>query len=59
MQINYVICLLAAFPLSLAFRYVHGAALRHIVGIALGLAFGLFCFGTYEILELKLSTRFS
>jgi hypothetical protein len=46
-QLNYVVCLLLAFPLAEIFRLLptQHATLRHVVGIVIGLLFGLFCFG--------------
>lgn len=50
-QLNYVVCLLLAFPLSELFYLVPASQsqLRHVLGIALGLVFGFFCFGTQMI----------
>ena len=46
-QLNYVLCMVLTYPLAGLFRLIPTSlpALRHIIGITLGLAIGLFCFG--------------
>jgi hypothetical protein len=45
-QVNYVFCMLLAYPLSLLFRLLPTSApsLRNLVAGLVGLAFGVFCF---------------
>ena len=51
LQLNYVVCLVLAYPLAELFRFLptQWSTLRHIVGLLLGLLFGFFCFGTFAV----------
>ena len=50
-KINYVLCLLAVYPLSFLYSFIPTSlpTLRHVVGMLVGFAFGLFCFRSHLI----------
>ena len=45
-QVNYIGCMLLAYPLAVLFRFLPHSApmLRHLYGLVMGVAFGYFCF---------------
>jgi hypothetical protein len=45
-ELNYVACLLLAYPLGLLFRFIPHSqeTVRHLFGTVIGLGFGYFCF---------------